>query len=561
MADERTRIEELEAELARARALLAAHDSAIAERDSAIAERDSAIVEKDAALEEAGVEISKRDDAIRLMHLAIGKRDDTIRLLRAEVAKLCRQIYGRSTEGVDADQLLLAFEEARAAGEEVELPPEFLDEAPDGEDEPAKSKRRNGRAPLSPLLPRERIEVPLTDEQRLCDCGCERVPFGEDITEVLDYTPACLRVLEYVRTKVRCEACPASIHQASPPDLPILKGRPSAELLAAILLAKFGDHLPLARQARRFKRLGQVIRRQTLMDWVRDATWLLRRIADAIAAEVLATPVIQTDETGIRVRDPTRKPAVRKGRIWCWCGPPGAIRYMATPTREGRWAEEFLGDYEGFIQADAYSGFDRLFRDGSRTEVGCWAHARRKFYEALEEEPARAAVVIAGIRKLFRIEETASKAGLTTDERHALRQEKAAPVHARLFRYLETLQAELRPNSLFRKAVNYAMNQRKALTTYLTDGRLCIDNNRSERSLRAVALGRKNWLFAGSAEGADRAAIAYSLIRSAIELGINPRIYLADVLTRVARCPESEVPQLTPRAWKAARDAEARSDV
>ena len=553
MADERTRIEELEAELARARALLA-------ERDSAIAERDSAIVEKDAALEEAGVEIEARDDTIRLMHVAIGKRDDTIRLLRAEVAKLCRQIYGRSTEGVDADQLLLAFEEARAAGEEVELPPEFLDEAPDGEDEPAKSKRRNGRAPLSPLLPRERIEVPLTDEQRLCDCGCERVPFGEDITEVLDYTPACLRVLEYVRTKVRCEACPASIRQAPPPELPILKGRPSAELLAAILLAKFGDHLPLARQARRFKRLGQVIERQTLMDWVRDATWLLRRIADAIAAEVLAHPVIQTDETGIRVRDPTRKPAVRKGRIWCWCGPPGAIRYMATPTREGRWAEEFLGDYEGFIQADAYSGFDRLFRDGSRTEVGCWAHARRKFYEALEEEPARTAVVIAGIRKLFRIEKTAREAGLTADERQALRQEKAAPVHARLFRYLEKLQAELRPNSLLRKAVNYAMNQREALTIYLSDGRLCIDNNRSERSLRAVALGRKNWLFAGSAEGADRAAIAYSLIRSAIELGINPRIYLADVLTRVARCPESEVPQLTPRAWKAARDAEARSD-
>ena len=328
------------------------------------------------------------------MHVAIGKRDDTIRLLRAEVAKLCRQIYGRSTEGVDADQLLLAFEEARAAGEEVELPPEFLDEAPDGEDEPAKaSKRRNGRAPLSPLLPRERIEVPLTDEQRLCDCGCERVPFGEDITEVLDYTPACLRVLEYVR----CEACPASIRQASPPDLPILKGRPSAELLTAFLLAKFGDHLSLARQARRFKRLGQAIERQTLMDWVRDATWLLRPIADAIAAEVLASPVIQTDETGIRVRDPTRRPAVRKGRIWCWCGPPGAIRYMATPTKEGRWAEEFLGDYEGFIQADAYRGFDRLFRDGSRTEVGCWAHARRKFYEALEEEPVRAAVVIAGI--------------------------------------------------------------------------------------------------------------------------------------------------------------------
>jgi hypothetical protein len=257
------------------------------------------------------------------------------------------------------------------------------------------------------------------------------------------------------------------------------------------------------------------------------------------------------------VRDPTVKGRTLPGRIWVYAGQPGELHFRYTPTKETKHPAKFLADYEGYLQADAYSGFDRLYADGSIVEVGCWAHARRKFFDAKETAPTHAIWALHAIGRLFEIDREGREANLEAEELLALRQEKSAPIVESFFEWIAELRDKVLPRSPIYAAIRYALNQREALCRFLEDGRLRLDNNRAERALRQVAVGRKNWMFAGSAMGAHRAAVLYTLVSSCRELEISPVEYLTDVIEKVSGFfPDSRRGELTPRGWWLARKAE-----
>ena len=483
----------------------------------------------------------------------------TIADLTHRLDQLARQLFGRKAERVDLRQLQLDFE---LATEEDGPPPPFVDEAPDEETEvkPHKRKKgkRNGRVELPDDLPRERVEIHPPAEQLACPCGCERRKIGEEITEVLDYQPASFKVVEHARIKYACPRCQEGVVCPELPAFPIDKQRPSrpgAGLLAELAVSKYGDHLPLSRLEGVFARHGVRIAKSTLCDWNRDMVSLLAPVLKELEREVLANEILQCDETGIRVRDPTLHHATRSGRIWVYAGLPGQAYFEYTPTKEGKHTRAFLANFAGYLQADAYSGFDKLYADGSIVEVACWAHTRRKFFEARDTAPVQAAWALQAIGQLFKLEREATQAELDVAARLAQRREKAQPLVESFFEWLTPLKETAEPKSPLYKAITYALNQRQALLRFLEDGRLKLDNNRAERALRQVAVGRKNWLFAGSPKGAARAAALYSLVVSCRELDLNPFDYLRDVILKVASpdFPATRLGELTPRGWAAAR--------
>lgn len=483
-------------------------------------------------------------------------------LLRLQAAhdRLARQLFGKKAERVDPKQLELAFAEA---GEELELPPAYLHEAPDEESPPPgkkRKKREGGRTKVPADLPRERREYRPTPEELVCTCcGGEKRPMGEEITEQLEYEPARFRVIEHARVKYSCARCQEGVVCPPLPPMPIEKGKPGPGLLAEVIVNKYADHQPLRRQETIFARHGVRIAKTTLCSWIAQAAKILEPIAREIGRQVLSRPVAQTDETGILVLDKHQPGGRRKGRIWVYGGLPGEVRYVYTPTKESHEPKKFLANFTGYLQADAYGGFDVLYEDGTIVEVGCNAHARRKFFDALKTSPKEASWALATYRELFKIEgEIKALEDFTPEERHAIRQERSKPIVDSFYAWLDELNdsGTVIPRTPLADAVRYARNHREALCRFLEDGRLEFDNNRSERALRKVALGRNNWLFAGSAKGAHRAAVCYTLVESCREIGVNPLDYLRDVLQQVVTPGSSKrLGELTPRGWKAAREA------
>ena len=532
--------------------------------EAQIAELKRALAAKDDELAAKDDELAQQRALTDRLAADAQEKARTIAELRHKLDQLARQLFGRKAESVDPNQLRLAFDQAEAEGE---TPPPFVDEAPDDESQRPRGKKRgkrNGRLELPADLPRERREIHPETCDLSCPCGGERRRIGEEITEQLDYRPASFRVIEHVRVKYACASCQEGVLCPDPPAFPLDKkrpSRPSSRLLAEVVVSKFGDHLPLNRLEGVFARQGVRIPKSTLSDWLRDLSVVLEPIVAVVEREVLANDAIQTDETGIRVRDPTLSKRTKAGRIWIYAGQPGQALFRYTPTKEGKHAAKFLSSYRGYLQADAYSGFDRLYRDGSIVEVACWAHARRKFFEAKEASPVEAAWALHAISKLFEVEREASEAELDAEQRKQLRAEKSRPLVESFFEWLVSLGDSLLPRSPLKKAVGYALNQREALCRFLEDGRLKLDNNRAERCLRQVAVGRKNWLFAGHANGAHRAAAFYTLVVSCREAGLDPTEYLADVITKASSpdFPASRVGELTPYAWAQRRAAEAAS--
>lgn len=528
-------------------------EAQIAELRRALADKDSKLADKDAQLAATQARLSAQEAVTARLGKDAEEKAAKIRELQHRLDLLARQLFGRKAERVDPNQLKLAFEQV---SEEGEAPPPFVHEAPDEESGPrSKSKRkRNGRLKLPEDLPRERHEIHPPSEDLACPCGAERRKIGEEVTQLLDYQPASFKVVEHVRVKYACASCQEGVVCPDLPALPIDKKRPSrpgAGLLAELIVSKYGDHLPLNRLEGVFERHGVRIAKSTLSDWIRDVALVLEPIAEEIANQVLACDVVQTDETGIRVRDPTFKRSTRPGRIWVYGGLPGQAYFAYTPTKEGKHPARFLRDYSGYLQADAYSGFDRLYADGSIVEVACWAHTRRKFFEAKDTAPVESAWAMHAISRLFEVEREATEHELDVDERGALREEKSRPIAESFFEWLESLRDTMLPRSPLAKAVGYALNQREALLRFLEDGRLKLDNNRAERSLRQVAVGRKNWLFAGNAKGARRAAVLYTLVVSCKELGLSPFDYLRDVIVKAGDpdFPASRIAELTPIGW------------
>ncbi len=480
----------------------------------------------------------------------LSTKDQLIEKLSHELALFRRYLYGRRSEKLDPGQLLLEFatwlttQSARA--------PAVAEPTVEAPTPTASPRRGHGRTPLPQFLPRRRVEHSLPEAECTCrECGTPRTKIGEAVSEQLDYQPASFFVTQHVRFTYACPRCEGSVVTPPLPAQPIDKGRPGPGLLAQVITAKYADHLPLNRQSEIFARHGVVLARQTLCDWVAAAADLLQPIYRDLKASVLASQVVNTDDTPVPVLDRART-TTREGRLWVYVGHPAPrdIVYDYTPTHSRAGPLEFLAGFRGYLQADAYAGYDALYAGGAVVEVGCMAHARRYFWDAKGADAARALLALGFIRELYRVESEAKE--LDPEARRARRAEQARPILDRFKPWLDEQADRVLPKSPIGEAVGYARGQWTALTRYLEDGTLAIDNNVSERALRKVVVGRSNWLFCGSDEGGKRAAIVYSIVATCKEHALDVWAYLKDVLERIPTHPDRRRAELLPRNWQAA---------
>ncbi len=465
---------------------------------------------------------------------ALADQRTLIERLRLQLARLRRLQFGRSSErlSAEADQLEPALEELET---EAPTPPPAEDPA----DAAARPERRKpAQRPLPEHLPREVVEH--GKEAHACAvCGGTLRRLGEDVTEVLDYVPGRFRVLRHVRPKFSCRGCEA-ITQAPAPSLPIRRGRATAGLLAHVLVAKYADHLPLYRQSEIYARDGVDLQRSTLADWVGQSAALLRPLLDVLAQHVLAGAVLHADDTPVPVLAPGLG-RTSTGRLWVYLRDerphgstiPPAVLYRYSPDRRAEHPKAHLAGFRGVLQADGYSGFDGLYDGGQVQEAACWAHVRRYFFElhATGQVPL-ATEAVRRIGLLYTIEQDIR--GQPPDERAKQRQARAGPILEGLRTWLDATLARVSGHSDLAVAIRYALSRWDALTRYVADGRPGADNNPVERAIRPLALGRKNWLFAGSNTGGHRAAAIASLIATAKLNGLDSEAYLRRVLERIA---------------------------
>jgi transposase len=486
--------------------------------------------------------------------------------LQHQLELLLRQRYGRKGEHVDPDQLLLFARDilerlgTETPAEAPELPP-----SPSAPPTPRPNGHGHGRKPLPAHLPRRPIVHDVPPEQRPCpECGTERRRIGEEVREQLEYVPASLVVLRHVRPKYACSECQAHVVIAERLPEPIERGLPGPGLMAQVAVSKYADHLPLYRQEGIFRRFGVELARSTMCGWMTAAAGLLRPIVRAMLREVLLAAVVQTDDTPIKVQDHEGK-GIKTGRLWVYRGGRSTV-YDYTPDHSHDGPERILKGYEGYLQADACSVYDGLFVDGSIVEVGCWMHARRKFYEARTSDPGRSHVMLAYVAGLYAVEDEAKQERKKQPEwddaawhayRSELRLRKSRPILEAVRAWLDRERSDVLPKSPIGEAVGYALNHWGALMRPLEAGLLEIDNGASERALKPVAIGRKNWLFAGNDEGGETAAVLMSLCTTCKELGLDPFAYLRDVLSRVSTHPNSRIEELMPQRWKPAAVAES----
>lgn len=469
--------------------------------------------------------------------------------LKVQLARLRRMQFGRSSEkiGREIDQLELALEDLEATAA-AEAP------APAAPAAFSEGRSKPGRRKLPEHLPRTEI---LHNPHDACpSCGGALRKVGEDVTEVLDYIPARFTVIRHVRPALSCRCCEGMV-QAPMPSMPIERGLPSAGLLAHVLIAKYCDHLPLYRQSAIYAREGVELERSLLADWVGKAAALMAPLAGAIGRHVLAGAVLHADDTPVPVLDPGRG-KTRTGRLWVYlrderphAGPaPPAVLYRYTPDRKGEHPQRALAGFRGHLHADGYGGFDALYAatgggPAAVAEVACWAHVRRKFFdEHAETGSPLAAEVLKRIGTLFDIERALT--GRPAGERRRVRQAKARPILDDLAVFLDTTLARIPGKGDLAKAIRYARSRWTALTRYVDDGRLEISNNAAERAIRPLAIGRRNWMFAGSDAGGERAAAICTLVQTAKLNGLDPQAYLRDVLGRIADHPINRIDDLLP---------------
>jgi transposase len=493
------------------------------------------------------------DDVEELKRLVLG-RDETIAKLLAEIARLKRWRFGRSAERMDQAllQLQLALDDLQrlpeaAPHDQAVLPLEESTHTPARQ--PLRRLRRVSRA-LPAHLPRETI-VHAPASCTCPDCGAAMRKLGEDISEQLDFIPGIFKVLRHVRPKLSCAHC-SRVVQLPAPSRPLERALPGAGLLAQVIVAKYADHCPLYRQEGIYRRAGVELDRATLMQWVGGTSRLVQPLVEALGRYVLAPGKVHADDTPVPVLDPGRG-KTKTGRLWTYVRDdrpagsrdPPALWYRYSPDRKAQHPQAHLCAFHGILQADAYSGFAALYQSGRILEASCWAHVRRKFYDLyVANNSPIAAEAIKRIGALYAIER--EMRGRLPSERVAARQERSRPLldelHAWLLVALRTVSAK----SQLAIAINYALVRWHALTRYCDDGRIEIDNNSAERAIRPVVLGRRNYLFAGSDAGGERAANIYSLIGTAMLNAMDPYLYLRHVLERIAEHPINRIEELLP---------------
>jgi transposase len=477
---------------------------------------------------------------IRELAETLRQQGRLIERLQHQLGQLLRQRYGRKGEKADPAQLLLFAPGVAEATEAVPAPPTpQTDRAP---------RRPTGRKPLPKSLPRRRLVHDVAPEHRACpECGADRRRIGEETREQLEYVPASLVVVEHVRPKYACRSCAAHVVIASRLPEPIEKGLPGTGLLAHLITSKFADHLPLYRLEGIFRRQGVDLSRSTMCGWLAACAGLLEPVVKAMTRRILTSKAIGTDDTPVTVQDHGGKGS-KTGRLWAYLGDRDNpfVVFDYTPDRSRDGPERFLAGFvEGYLQSDAFAGYDRIHGRGV-VEVGCWAHARRKFYEARASDPERSHAAMAWIGRLYEVERESREGGWGDDRLMAARGEQSRPLLEAFWAWLDGEATKVLPRSPVGESIAYARSNRIALSRYLEAPFLAIDNNAVENALRPVAVGRKNWLHVGSDRGGRSAAVLMSLVQSCKRAENEPFAYLRDVLERVSTHPAVRIDDLLP---------------
>ena len=493
-------------------------------------------------------------DAIELVVSLLENLRDKNSRLELRLRKLLRDKYGRKSEGISTEQLSLLLGELSSQEERgpddkstvpLELPPERK-----------KKKRKvtpHGRRRLSEDLEREEIELKVEGADRVCErCGGEKERIGHDRSEVIEFVPAHFKVLVYLREKLACKKCEDGVAVAPAANKVIERGLPGPGLLAKLLVDKYTDHLPLNRQAKRYSRLGVDLSRSTLSDWNGAVTDLLRPVAQRIRDQVLDAYVLGADGTHLKVLDKNHEANIKRGSLWCYVGDGKHAYFDYIPNERKEGPQSFLRERVGYIQADADPKLDDLFKgpEAKAIEIGCWMHDRRYWANALDAGDLRAAHPLGIIKKMYKVEDAAKKQRAGPDQVYRMRQEQSVPLLNELGKWIADNYNTERPTSPLAEAMGYTLRQWAALKRYTEDGRLLIDNGGVERAIRVVAMGRRNYLFAGSDTGGQRAAIAYTILGSCALVGINPWAYLRDVFEKLAAgWPMKRIEELLPAVW------------
>jgi len=510
----------------------------LTKQEAELTERNAQLSELDAQLSAREAQLASRDEELKRKQLKIDQ-------LTYEMALIKRWRYARRSEQLDAAQRSLLDESIDADLEAISLEIEALKETPS-----STPKAQPRRLKLPAQLPRR--EIRHEPEGTQCSCGCELERIGEDVSEKLDYTPGVFEVERHIRGKWVCRACERLI-QAPLPAHVIDKGIPTAGLLAQVLIAKYLDHAPLYRQESIFARAGLALPRSTLAQWVGACGVRLQPLADALRALLLTRAVLHADETPV----PMLKPGLgRTHRAYLWSyssseyNELAAVVYDFAESRSGLHVREFLGAWSGKLVCDDYSGYKALF-DRGVLEIGCMAHARRKFHDLYANH--RSDIASEALRlfgELYEIEHLAREQKLDAEGRLQLRQQRAKPLAETLRQWLVRQKNQVPDGTATAKAIEYSLGRWAALIRYLEDGDLPIDNNHIENRIRPIALGRSNWLFAGSLRAGQRAAVIMSLIQSAKLNGHDPYLYLKDILERLPTHPASRLEELLPHRWQ-----------
>ena len=466
-------------------------------------------------------------------------------LLLEQIRHLRDKLFGRKSEKVTTDSGVRPLPL-------FDMPEPEDNELPDAEEEqvhvPAHSRKKSGRKPLPENLPRVEVIHDIPEEEKVCGCGSQLSRIGEETSEQLDIIPAKIRVIRNIRPKYACRHCEgveddgASVKIAPVPTQILPKSLATAGLLAHVLSAKFIDALPFYRQEKQFGRLGVEVKRATMCNWAMKAAEACQPLLNLLQEEVVDGPVVNIDETTVQVlKEPGRDPT-SKSYMWLFRrGDPQKkiLLYQYHPTRAGDVAAAFLRGYKGYVQTDGYSGYDFLDRAQDIVHIGCWAHARRKFMDVIKaqgknrKKTGSADVALKYIRDLYKTEKEAKEQKLSAAEIHQVRQEQSKPILEQFKQWLSKRSMQTPPKGLLGMAISYTLKQWDRLVGYLEDGILSPDNNAVENGIRPFVVGRKNWLFSGTAQGAAASAALYSLIETAKANDLEPYSYLRHIFEKL----------------------------
>ena len=471
-------------------------------------------------------------------------KQSRIEILEELVILFKSQQFGKSSEKSPSQTEL--FDEVEVeANDEASVVAESVSEE-EGNDE-SSSAPKSGRKPLPATLPRVRVEHDVAEHLKVCECGCQKTEIGEDISEQLDIIPAVVQVIQNVRKKYACKECETGVVTAELPKQPIPKSNASPGLLAHIAVAKYQDALPLYRMETIFNRLGVHLPRNTQARWMIQCSQLLQPLYNLMNDRLMSSGYVHMDETTVQVLNEPDKPPESKSYMWVRrTGDPDrpVILFDYASSRKGSEAEQLLSDYQGYLQTDDYAGYHKTAKADGIVHLGCFAHARRKFIEAQKTSPGengkqtKADMAINMIKVLYAIEKSIKDK--PADERYRIRQEKSVPQLKKIRTWLDKSIAQTLPKGKTGQALSYLDKNWEKLTVYTEDGRLNIDNNPVENAIRPFAIGRKNWMFSNSQQGAKASAMMYSIIETAKANKLEPYAYIRTLFTRLPGCESLE---------------------